>query len=535
MKPELVRCAIYTRKSSDEGLEQEFNSLDAQYEACAAYVTSQVGEGWTLVDERYDDGGISGGTMDRPALLRLLGDVQMGHVDVVVVYKVDRLTRSITDFGRIVETLDANDASFVSVTQAFNTTTSMGRLTLNVLLSFAQFEREVTGERIRDKIAASKAKGLWMGGNPPLGYDPDGRTLKINNEEAETVRLIFQRYLELGTVARLAADLERRGVLSKSWTSTRGRACGGRLLSRGALYALLKNRIYRGLIMHKGVAFPGRHHAIVDADLFDAAQRLLERNRTRRSAAIAALRPGALLRGLLFDAFGDPMSPTTARKGAHKYGYYASQSCLRGAREQAPELARVSAAAIETLVVDAVAPLLPAGRRASNDTSARVRAAINRVEAHADHVEIVLNDQHLGPMRRSAGETRPNGQRVVTVSAVLGRRKNGEAVFLNPSGEMMTPPRAHNSWPTAIARGFVWRQMLERGEVAHIEELARKVGFSSRYTGKVLRLSWLAPDIVEAILAGFRPTRIALRDVLEGNLPLSWADQRQLLGLKPAL
>ncbi len=251
-----VRCAVYTRKSSEEGLEQEFNSLDAQREACEAYITSQKHEGWTALATLYDDGAYSGGTMDRPALQRLLDDVRAGKIDVVVVYKVDRLTRSLADFAKIVEVFDAQGVSFVSVTQAFNTTSSMGRLTLNVLLSFAQFEREVTGERIRDKIAASKKKGMWMGGQPSLGYDVKDRKLVVNEAEAATVRSIFRRYLELGTVRALRDDLAVAGVVSKRRTAADGSPYGGQKFSRGALYLMLKNRIYRGEIVHKGKASP---------------------------------------------------------------------------------------------------------------------------------------------------------------------------------------------------------------------------------------------------------------------------------------
>ena len=263
-----LRCAIYTRKSHEEGLEQEFNSLDAQREACAAYIASQRQEGWMELATSYDDGGISGATMERPALQRLLKDVADGRIDVVVVYKVDRLTRSLADFAKIVEIFDARQVSFVSVTQAFNTTSSMGRLTLNVLLSFAQFEREVTGERIRDKIAASKRKGMWMGGLPPLGYDVNARKLIVNAVEAMTVRHIFQRYRELQSVRLLQLELAAAGIVSKvrQTAGEGGPYRGGRPLARGALYLMLSNRIYRGEITHKGDAYPGEHAPIIEQD-----------------------------------------------------------------------------------------------------------------------------------------------------------------------------------------------------------------------------------------------------------------------------
>src|SRR6201981_1071549 len=279
-----VRCAIYTRKSSEEGLEQEFNSLQAQREACEACITSQRHEGWVCLRAGYDDGGFSGATTDRPALQRLLADIAAGRVDIVVVYKIDRLTRSLTDFAKIVEILDARGASFVSVTQQFNTTTSMGRLTLNILLSFAQFEREVIGERIRDKIAASKKKGMWMGGIPPLGYRAQDGKLVVIESEAEIVRIIFRRYAGLGSVRLLKDEFEARGIKSKSWTSASGRRVGGKPFSRGALYLMLQNRLYRGEIVHKGQSHPGEHPPIIDQPLWDAVQAQLAANTADRNS-----------------------------------------------------------------------------------------------------------------------------------------------------------------------------------------------------------------------------------------------------------
>ncbi|CAN5134233.1 hypothetical protein BH09PSE2_BH09PSE2_09360 [soil metagenome] len=282
MKAQTLRCAVYTRKSSEEGLEQSFNSLHAQRDACEAYVKSQVSEGWTCLPAQYDDGGISGGTMERPGLKALLADIAADKIDVVVVYKVDRLTRSLGDFGRIIEQFDAQGVSFVSVTQAFNTTTSMGRLTLNVLLSFAQFEREVTGERIRDKIALSKAKGMWMGGVLPLGYDSKDHVLIPNRAEAEQVRHLFSRYLEVGSVHVLCEELNAQGVRSKAWTTSKGRSMGGARFSRGALFHLLQNRHYLGEIVHRNLVHPGLHEGIVPQALFDAVQARLEKNRVVR-------------------------------------------------------------------------------------------------------------------------------------------------------------------------------------------------------------------------------------------------------------
>ena len=299
-RKERVRCAIYTRKSSEEGLEQEFNSLQAQREACEAFINSQRHEGWVSLPKAYDDGGFSGATADRPALQRLLADITAGRVDTIVVYKIDRLTRSLADFAKIVEILDARGASFVSVTQQFNTTTSMGRLTLNVLLSFAQFEREVIGERIRDKIAASKQKGMWMGGIPPLGYRVHDRKLVIIEREAELVRDIFCGYAVLGSVRLLKDEFATRGIKSKSWTTASGRRVGGKPFSRGALYLMLQNRLYRGEIVHKGQSHPGEHTPIIDQPLWDAVQAQLAANTADRNSGTRTRQP-SLLAGMLFD------------------------------------------------------------------------------------------------------------------------------------------------------------------------------------------------------------------------------------------
>ena len=327
-----VRCAIYTRKSSEDGLEQEFNSLDAQREACEAYLRSQKHEGWHVLAALYDDPGFSGGNMERPALKRLLADIGARKVDVVVVYKVDRLTRSLADFAKIVEVFDANAVSFVSITQAFNTTTSMGRLTLNVLLSFAQFEREVTGERIRDKITASKKKGLWMGGQPSLGYDVKDRKLIVNDAEAETVRAIFRRYLELGSVRALKTVLEAEGVVSKRRTAADGSAYGGQSFSRGALYQMLQNRVYRGEIVHKGSAYPGEHTPIVDEELWRQVQKKLEANGVERRGARDEAKLAYLLPGVLFDDAGQRMTPTHAIKKGVRYRYYVSRRLITDVR-----------------------------------------------------------------------------------------------------------------------------------------------------------------------------------------------------------
>src|SRR6266849_714147 len=353
------RCAIYTRKSSEEGLEQDFNSLHAQREACEAFIKSQAGEGWRLIKTAYDDGGLSGGTMERPALQRLLVDIRRRLVEVVVVYKVDRLTRSLADFAKMVEVFDAQGVSFVAVTHLFNTTTSMGRLSLNVLLSFAQFEREVTGERIRDKIAASKRKGIWMGGCPSIGYDVCDRRLVVNPAEAETVRQIYHRYLEVGSVPKLKKDLDRTGVVSKIRVSRKGIRSGGRSFSRGALYELLSNPIYIGEIRHKQERHPGQHEAILERDLWERVQQRLL-NRAARTPEPRTKAPPSPLAGKVFDETGEPLYAQGTVKGRCRYRYYVSRALVRGSisegqrgwRVPGPELERSVAIAARSIMDD---------------------------------------------------------------------------------------------------------------------------------------------------------------------------------------
>ena len=377
-----IRCAIYTRKSSEEGLDQDFNSLDAQREACEAFVLSQKHEGWTALPEMYDDGGVSGATMERPALKRLLSDIERGRVNTVVVYKVDRLTRSLGDFAKIVEAFDAHGVSFISVTQQFNTTTSMGRLTLNMLLSFAQFEREVTGERIRDKIAASKQKGMWMGGMVPLGYDAEDRKLVINAREAETVRHIYRRYAELGSVRTLKNELDRDGIVSKRRVDRYGHPTGGKPLARGALYLMLQNRIHRGEIVHKDKSYPGQHQAIVDLDLWDQVQEGLAANRVARKNGAAAQEP-SLLAGLIFDDGGERMTATHARKKGRRYRYYVTHSLIKRGRPTASEAARrVPAGEIERLVEARITAFL--------EDEGALHGALAEKIAQAHEIEILI-------------------------------------------------------------------------------------------------------------------------------------------------
>src|SRR5215207_8267703 len=341
-----LRCAVYTRKSSEEGLEQEFNSLDAQREACEAYIASQKPEGWMLVPDRYDDGGVSGATLERPALKRLLADIEARRIDMVVVYKIDRLSRSLMDFAKLVEVFERNTVTFVSITQSFNTTTSMGRLTLNMLLSFAQFEREVIGERIRDKVAASRKRGIWMGGWAPFGYVVKDRKLIVNKADAKLVRSIFQRFLKVGSATTLARQLIAENIRNKY----------GKLIDKGMLYKLLNNPVYVGVAMHKGVSYPGEHIGIIDRKTWDKVQAQFKENPRKRAAATRAQTP-ALLKGIIFGPTGVALSPTHTRKNGRLYRYYLSQTVLKQGPRGCP-VARVPAAEIERIVIDQVRRLL---------------------------------------------------------------------------------------------------------------------------------------------------------------------------------
>ena len=369
-----LRCAVYTRKSSEEGLDMEFNSLDAQRESCEAYVASQRAEGWVCMRERYDDGGYSGGSLERPGLKALLEDVEAGLVDVIVVYKIDRLSRSLMDFAKLVEAFDRNNVTFVSVTQAFNTTTSMGRLTLNILLSFAQFEREVTGERIRDKFAASRAKGMWMGGFVPMGYDVAGRKLVINEAEASTVRHMFQRFVELGSATLLTRELVAKGTLNKR----------GKPIDKGFLYKLFRNRLYLGEAVHKGTSYPGEHQAIIDQPLWDQVHAILQESPRQRAANTRTQTP-ALLKGLIFTDRGIAMTPTVTKKGSRHYRYYTSMDAIRNrAGEGRDSYVRLNAGMVEAAVMQQVRALMR-----TPEVAAQAAAALKANNLETDGNDVV--------------------------------------------------------------------------------------------------------------------------------------------------
>ena len=442
-----IACAVHTRKSSEEGLEQDFNSLDAQREACEAFSRSQKHEGWKALPDFHDDGGISGATMERPALRRLLSDIEAGRVDTVVVYKVDRLTRALGDFARIVEVFDTKGVSFVSVTQQFNTTTSMGRLTLNMLLTFARFEREVTGERIRDKIAASKKKGMWMGGVLPRGYDVADRKLVVNASEAETVRHIYRRHAELGSVRALKDELEGDGIVGKVRVDKHGRQTGGKPPARGALYLMPQNRIYRGEIVHKDKSHPGEHAAIVDRDLWDEVRRRLAANRVEREHGGHAREP-SLLAGLMFDHNGERMTPTHASKKGRRYRYYVSHSLIKRGRPKASDTARrVPASELERLVEQRIVAFLHA-EGALHDALAPGAPRVHEIEALIAEAATLAGRLP----RLSAVEKRRRLQVLVLVGD--GGSRRFERRLLHPDAPPRLPcPRYHPGHPPRPAAG----------------------------------------------------------------------------------
>src|SRR5271168_4020009 len=521
------RCAVYTRKSSEHGLEQDFNSLDAQREAAEAYIKSQAHEGWKLIKTHYDDGGLSGGTLERPALQSLLVDIQARKIDIVVVYKVDRLTRSLADFAKLVELFEGHGVSFVSVTQQFNTTTSMGRLTLNVLLSFAQFEREIAGERIRDKFAASRRKGLWMGGTIPLGYNVHDRKLIVNEAEAETVRLIFARYLVLGCVSKLRADLKRKGIRSKQRILTSGRVLGGCSFARGALYHLLRNRIYRGEVVHKGIAYPGEQSAIVDEELWNPVQAKLTGNLTRRRQARIA--SGALLGGLIFDDRGNRMAPTYTMRRGSRYRYYVSQAQLRGNREGSRP--RIGADDVERLIVehlcrqqrrDDLAADITTGVW-SAETRELIPTMVDRVIVHHDEIEVAHKIKG-GNAASIDGEDKNEGQNTLRLPLPPHRPRERREILI-PSNSGTQPRRIDQALILALARARIWMCALRQAEFVDTAEIAQRFGLSDAHVRRLLRFAYLAPDIVEAIVEGRQPRILTVKLLLK-SIPLDWADQR---------
>ena len=559
------RCAIYTRKSSEEGLEQDFNSLDAQREACAAYITSQKHEGWTELPARYDDGGFSGGNMERPGLVRLLDDIRAKRVDVIVVYKVDRLTRSLADFAKIVEVLDAQGVSFVAVTQQFNTTTSMGRLTLNVLLSFAQFEREIAGERIRDKIKASRQKGMWMGGSVPLGYEVKDRALVINETEAKKVRLIFRRYVELGSVDALAEELDKKKILSHRRVTQDGRTIGGRPITRGNLYQILQNPIYLGMVVHKGTTYQGLHRPIIEREAWDRVQEQLAKNRVDHRKQMRARVP-SLLTGLVFDEAGERLTPSHSNRGGLRYRYYISKSLARG-RPRADEQGkrwRIPAVEIENAVLvalgsflddhSALSSILSLGRLPPAQTASVLKTATA--------VSRSLSQDHAGQLRSTLQSILSRieiGDTTLTLTVALGRlrealklpvlspdephthaivvpvriTKRGIEQKLIIGGGVMAPVPRDEPLVKAVARAYSWFEDIRMRRVNDLSELAVREQLTRSYVQAHLPLAFLAPSIMGAILEGRQPADLSLKQLMyRTDLAVSWTTQRQQLGFE---
>jgi DNA invertase Pin-like site-specific DNA recombinase len=560
----IIRCAIYTRKSSEEGLEQSFNSLEAQREACQAYIASQKHEHWRGVATHYDDGGYSGGSMERPALRQLLQDIDAGKIDTIVVYKVDRLTRSLADFAKIVERLDARQVSFVSVTQQFNTTTSMGRLTLNVLLSFAQFEREVTGERIRDKIAASKRKGMWMGGTLPVGYEVCDRKLVVNAPEGEQVKRIFELYLELGCVAKLKDRLDREGLRSKVRRSKAGQRSGGSSYSRGALYCLLQNPIYVGKVRHCDAIYAGEHAGVIPEQLWDKVQERLKANCNTRRTGSNAKSP-SLLVGLLFDPDGNRFTPFHADKRGKRYRYYVSQGKIHGRPAASYSPTRIPARDIEEIVCgriqsllsspeellqatgaqssDAAAcqSLITAGKQLAKTSPSKsmaeqrefLRDVIGRIAVHETGLQMAviqpaLRAALLGEQRAHSGKS---AQSVFTITIDAKVKRCGwEVRLVVPAGTgTQAPARPALPLIKAVARVHRWPERIMRGEFQSRQSIAQFARVDQRYAGRILQFAFLAPDIVEAILEGRQPADLTVQKLLCG-FPFGWAEQRKRLG-----
>jgi site-specific DNA recombinase len=518
-----VRCAIYTRVSTDQGLEQNFNSLDAQYDASQAYIRSQAHAGWTMLRGKYDDGGFSGGNIDRPALQRLLDDVQAGRIDVIVVYKVDRLTRSLADFAKLVELFDKHGVSFVSVTQQFNTTTSMGRLTLNVLLSFAQFEREVTTERIRDKIAASKRKGLWVGGMAPLGYDTKDRKISVNEAEAERVRAIFRSYLKLGSLNLLMADLRKRGIVTKIRTLKTGETVGGIPFTRGPLAHLLRNRFYTGEVAFKGEVLRGEQPSIIDRDLFDAVQAKLNEQVSNHKAA--RMKSEALLSGRIFDDRGNLMSPTHARKRGIKYRYYLSSALLQGEPERAGSVRRAPAADIEELVIKSVREHLKP--QTPIDDRDIVHAHVARVEVQPEQLVIRLAQEPKAKRQEAKADNilhvpwhKPPSKR---------RREILLPAEIQPQGARPIRSETRATLVASIAQGRRWLDELIADSTADVESIAKRAGCSIRKVNMTISLAFLAPDLVKAAIEGRLPRGMGVARLVD--MPAEWSRQRQMLGL----
>ena len=547
-------CAIYTRKSTEDGLEQEFNSLDAQREACEAFVLSQKSQGWKAIVDRYDDGGFSGGNTERPALKQLMADIKARRVHIVVVYKVDRLTRSLADFAKLVELFDEHVVSFVSVTQQFNTTSSMGRLTLNVLLSFAQFEREVTGERIRDKIAASKKKGMWMGGIPPIGYTPHERTLVIDEAQADCIRKIFRLYLEYGCVRRLKNELDKRACLTPIRRTSQKKEMGGKPFSRGPLYRILRNPVYIGKIAHKKKVYDGNQPAIVDTKTWDAVQAHLNSNRHNHQTRATASHP-SLLTGLVFDDHGNRLTPTHTKKGERRYRYYVTHSLIKKAPDSSPTRLRLPARELENAVLGTVESFLTdksklleftgtanthiqkklhqaqnlakaLAKENSPGTIEILNRIVKRITIHNRKIVIVFHTNRIWASNDISDVTAS-----ITLPVRLKRCGMAMRLIVQPTGTPV-PKKTDPKMVALIAKSHQWFAKLTSGQYDSIQSLARQENVSRSYFTRTVYLALLDPFIVQKILQGEQPIELNSECLKKAvPLPLDWSEQRRLLGV----
>ena len=519
-----IRCAIYTRVSTDQGLEQEFNSLDAQREASEAYIKSQAHEGWICLRDNYDDGGYSGGSMERPALQKLLEDIRQKKLDVIVVYKVDRLTRSLADFAKLVDLFDGSAVSFVSVTQSFNTTSSMGRLTLNVLLSFAQFEREVTGERIRDKIAASKKKGLWMGGVVPFGYRVENRKLLAEPSEAADVKLIYNLYCQLKSIPALVRELDGRKIQSRVRKLTSGKEIGGITFTTGPLSHILSNKVYLGEINHKDKSYPGEHQPIIGIEQFDRVQQIKLSVSTGPTGRYE--QSGALLGGLIYDDRGNRMSPTHVKKGNVRYHYYQSWVLAHGLKFRAGSVERVPALEVEQAVTAAV--LRHCGTTSLTEIEARtfLRNTVHRIDVRSTALDVTVKT-----MQGASENTIEDPEETITIPWVKPSNMRKREILGSqvPSGARPIRVEARTRLLKGIAQGRHWLNMLVSGTADDIGSLAIKQKLSEKTVRSTISLAFLAPDIVQAAIDGKLPRGLGISSMTD--LPTDWAQQRHQLGI----
>jgi DNA invertase Pin-like site-specific DNA recombinase len=499
-----VRCAIYTRKSTERGLELEFNSLQAQREACMAYIKSQASEGWRVLPHHYDDAAYSGGSLDRPALQRLLKDISDGEIDVVVVYKIDRLTRSLTDFAKLVEQFEARAVSFVAVTQQFNTTTSMGRLTLNVLLSFAQFERELASERVRDKVAASRKKGKWTGGSVPLGYDVMDKKLVINVKEAKTVRYIFQRYLQLKSFRSLIADLDSKGIHTKKRILSNGKTIGGARFTYGPLSYLLKNRTYLGETSHGDEWFPGEHEPILDQPLFQRVRDQLAEHSIART--VKRSEQDSLLTGFLFDDRGNRMSPSFTTKNGVRYRFYVSAALLRGRPNEAGSAPRAPAPRIEKAISDEIVK-----RKILGGNNIKRSALLEVIE------KIIVSDSRIQISLKRNSQRRTSHLELPWASQNCANRIEEPRLSSDNKNNLLIQ---------SVARAHLWLEMLENRKYKSIEALAKKIKLHPKVIREMIQLAFLSPEITTQILIGSQPAYLNLK-ALKRCRHLSWAKQNE--------